>query len=209
LYVLDDTAGDAGSISSGWSLALTTDTPLRSFADLAVGMTSTPASLLVGGTLTNTIWVTNLGPATATGVMLTNKLSSGQQFVTSIGSMAENATTNVMLLITTSLAGNITNTASLGGNEADLNLANNSIQTSTSVVAPAPAKLTGSIVGGQFELVVNAQPGFVYAIQGSTNLTSWVSLSTNTASPGGTIKFTDTNAPNFKRRFYRAQHLVP
>ena len=79
----------------------------------------------------------------------------------------------------------------------------------SSVLTPAPAILSGSFVNGQFRLTVTAEPGLAYAIQISTNLTSWVSLVTNTASPGGTIKFTDTSSPTPQRRFYRTKRLIP
>ena len=61
LFVLDDTAGDAGLIAGGWSLNLTYVVPVNPYADLALGFSSTPASLFPGGNLTSTIWVTNLG----------------------------------------------------------------------------------------------------------------------------------------------------
>jgi uncharacterized repeat protein (TIGR01451 family) len=209
LFVLDDTAGDRGYISGGWSLSLMTAASLRPFADLAIGITSAPSSLYVGSALTSTIWVTNLGPAAATGIMVTNSLSSGQQVVTNIGSLAAGATAQVTMVLTQPVGGDIISTASVGGNEADLNLANNSAQTSTTVLVPAQAVLTGSIENGQFRLIVTAQPGFEYAIQASTNLTSWVSLSTNTASIGGTIKFTDTDSPSLGGRYYRTLRLAP
>ncbi len=209
LYVLDDATGDAGTIAGGWSLDLATASPLRAFTDLAVAMTSAPGSLLVGETLTSTVWVTNLGPTAATAVMLTNQLSSGQQVITNLGSLAVNASVQATLLMTPSLGGSITNTARVGWNEADLNLSNNSAQTVTAVIDPVPAMLTGSIVGGSFQLTVNAESGQAYVIEGSTNLVSWQSLSTNTVSPGGTIKYTDTNTPNFKQRFYRTQRVTP
>ena len=73
-----------------------------------------------------------------------------------------------------------------------------------------PATLSGSIVNGQFHLSITCQPGFTYAILTSTDLGgSWVSISTNTASAGGTIKFTDTNSPTFNLRFYRTMRLSP
>jgi uncharacterized repeat protein (TIGR01451 family) len=209
LFVMDDTAGDSGSIAGGWGLDLTTAIPLRSFADLAVGMTSAPGSVVVGHPLTITVWVTNLGPASATGVMLTNKLSSGEQVVTTLGSLAVNASTKVVLQMTPSLGGSITGTADVRGNEVDLNLFNNSAQTSTTVIIPTQATLTGSIVSNQFRLILTADPGYTYAILASTNLNSWVSIGTDTTSPGGTIKFTDTNSPSLTRRYYRAQRLAP
>ena len=42
----------------------------------------------------------------------------------------------------------------------------------------------------------------MYVIQASTNLTSWVSLST-TSSATGTFTFTDTTTPAPQQRFYR------
>jgi uncharacterized repeat protein (TIGR01451 family) len=209
LYVLDDAAGDAGLIANGWSLNLTTATPLSPLADLTITMASTPSSLFAGSAVTDTIWVTNLGPASATGVLVTNTLSSGEQVITNLGNLAVGAAAKVTFTLATSKSGNITNTASVGGNEVDMNPVNNSVQTTTAVALPAPAVLTGFIEYGLMRLNVTAQPGFVYAIQVSTNLASWVSLSTNTASAGGTIKYTDTNSPNQKQQFYRTQRLTP
>jgi len=209
LYVLDDAAGDAGFIAGGWSLNLTTANPLSPLADLAIAMTSTPSSLFAGSAVTNIIWVTNLGPASATGVLVTNTLSSGEQVITNLGTLTAGASARVTFTLATSKSGNITNTASVGGNEVDLNPGNNSAQTATAVALPAPAVLTGFIRNGVMRLSVTAQPDFVYAIQASTNLTSWVSLSTNTASAGGTIKYTDTDSPNYRQRFYRTQRLTP
>jgi subtilisin-like proprotein convertase family protein len=77
------------------------------------------------------------------------------------------------------------------------------------VVNPAPAQLSGSISNGEFQLIVAAQPGFTYVIESSTNLTSWLPLSTNTALPDGTIEFTDTSAPSLKERFYRTRQVTP
>ncbi len=209
LYVFDDAVGDAGNIAVGWSLDIASATMLRPLADLAIGMASAPGALFVGGTLTNSIWVTNLGPSSATGVVVTNQLSTGEQIVANIGSMAPNAVTNLTLFMVPALGGNIISTATVRGNETDLNLLNNTAQTTTVVTAPTEAILTGSMVGGNFHVDVAAQPGLTYAILASTNLAAWVPISTNTASPGGTIKFTDTNSPNYKGRYYRTQRLVP
>jgi hypothetical protein len=56
---------------------------------------------------------------------------------------------------------------------------------------------------------VTAQPNFTYVIEGSTNLASWLALDTNTASPRGTITFTDTNSSNINERYYRTRQLIP
>jgi uncharacterized repeat protein (TIGR01451 family) len=209
LYVLDDAVGDAGFIAGGWSLNLTTASALRPLADLAIGISSTPGSLFVGAALTNTIWVTNLGPASATGVAVTNKLSSGEQVITNLGGLAAGATAKMTVIITPAVVGNIISTASVWGNEVDLNPESNSAETTTTVVMPAPSILTGSLVDGQLRLTVTAEPGLEYAIQVSTDLTSWVFLSTNTASSGDTIKFTDPSSPDLNQRFYRTKRLIP
>jgi uncharacterized repeat protein (TIGR01451 family) len=81
--------------------------------------------------------------------------------------------------------------------------------TLATVVNVAPARLSGSVTNNGFHLILTAQPGFTYAIDSSANLTSWLALSTNTAPPGGTTEFTDTNAPSFNERFYRSRQLTP
>ncbi len=62
--------------------------------------------------------------------------------------------------------------------------------------------LSGSIVNGQFHLTVEAEPGFEYIVQASTNFTSWVSLSTNTNTTG-VFTFIDTTTPLLNSRYYR------
>lgn len=57
-----------------------------------------------------------------------------------------------------------------------------------------------------FHAQLNGLPGTNYIFQASTNLTDWVSLATNNASDGQVI-FSDTNAPAFPLRAYRAQQL--
>ena len=73
------------------------------------------------------------------------------------------------------------------------------------VYATAAASLatTKASSPGQFNVAVAGVSGFQYAVQASTNLTSWVSLQTNTAP----FNFTDTNAGKFKQRYYRTVYL--
>jgi uncharacterized repeat protein (TIGR01451 family) len=168
-----------------------------------------PASLFVGGTWVNTVSVTNLGPAAATGVMVTSALSSGGQVSTNLGTLAAGARATVTLRLEVPVEGSITNTTTVAGNEVDTNPANNSARIVTTVISPISATLSGSVSDGAFQLIVNAQPDFTYVIEGSTNLVSWQPLSTNTASSSGTIKFTDTASPNLHQRFYRTRQLSP
>jgi hypothetical protein len=99
-----------------------------------------------------------------------------------------------------SLAGSLLNSVNVTANEEDLVPANNSAQATTTVTVPAT--LSGSFSGGYFQLTVTGQPNTPYVVQASTNLTSWVSLSTNTSATG-TFTFIDTATPAPQLRFYR------
>lgn len=217
LYVYDDTAADSGIIASGWSLSLSNLVTVGPVMDLAVSM-AVPAALNVGDALTNTITIANPGPDSATGVMLTNTLPVGVTFVSaslsqgnltgtggghvtcSLGSLAAGGSATVIIVTVPSVTGSLINAVNVVGSEEDLNPANNSAQAKTSV--SSPATLSGFFSDGQFHLTVTGQPNVVYVVQASTNLTSWVSLSTNT-SPTGTFTFIDTTTPAPQQRFYR------
>ena len=217
LYVFDDTVGDAGSIVSGWSLSLSTVVTVGPVNDLAVGLV-VPAAVDVGGTLTNTITLTNSGPDSATGVVLTNLLPAGASFVSAslsqgsvtsagggrvtcnLGSLAAGSAAQVIILTTPSTAGSLVNSVNVTANEEDLAPANNSAQGTTT--AYGPATLSGAFAGSHFRLTVTARPNYVYDIQGSTNLASWVTLGT-TNNTTGTFNFTDTTTPAPRQRYYR------
>src|SRR5581483_6815624 len=64
------------------------------------------------------------------------------------------------------------------------------------------------VKGGAFTLTLTGEPGQLYVIMASTNLTTWTPVITNAASLAGTLQFSDTNAANFHHRYYRA-YLVP
>jgi hypothetical protein len=71
--------------------------------------------------------------------------------------------------------------------------------TSPSFTLGSPERMAnGFLLGTLF-----GESGRNYTIQTSTNLTSWVDLLTVTPG-GGNVQFTDTNAPVFPWRFYRA-----
>ena len=59
--------------------------------------------------------------------------------------------------------------------------------------------------GLRFQLDLEADPA-QYAIEASTNMTTWISL-TNVANTNGTVQFTDGNSTNLPHRFYRARRL--
>jgi autotransporter-associated beta strand protein len=59
---------------------------------------------------------------------------------------------------------------------------------------PVSGQMTGSltITGGAAALSFQAIPGYSYVIERSTDMTSWVDISTNAAASNGAINFTDT-----------------
>ena len=65
--------------------------------------------------------------------------------------------------------------------------------TNTIILTNRLIKLSGTGASGQ-----------PIIIQASTNLTQWLDLTTNSVT-GGIFSFTDSNAPSFTRRFYRAK----
>jgi uncharacterized repeat protein (TIGR01451 family) len=139
LYVLDDSNGDSGKIYSGWSLAITTVTPVNPVADLAITGSVSTNQVLIGDTVTYSYTVANNGPADASAVLFSNTLPSGvafisstatgvtsdQTFVANLGSLAVGSeiTLNIQGRVTTS--GVFTSEAFVASSEIDLGMANN------------------------------------------------------------------------------------
>ena len=70
------------------------------------------------------------------------------------------------------------------------------------VVTGSPFVSGGTMASGSgFSLNTIYDATNSYRIQASTNLTTWVNLTTNAS--GGALNFTDTGAINMNRRFYR------
>jgi len=116
--------------------AVTTITPAP-VADLAVGISDTPDPLFAGSNLTYTIQVTNLGPLTASGAVLTDNLPPSLGFVSvvstigscnvtansvscNLGDMAAGTRAIVTLVARTLVAGQITNKVTATSGTADL-----------------------------------------------------------------------------------------
>ena len=69
---------------------------------------------------------------------------------------------------------------------------------------PPPHFVSGFYLGaGGFTFTFSGQSSQNYALQVSTNLTTWTNLVV-TNSVSGTIQYTDTHTAGFKARFYRA-----
>jgi hypothetical protein len=69
---------------------------------------------------------------------------------------------------------------------------------------PAPLRFVQPMYysNGVMYLTLQVTPNFTYAVQASTNLVNWVTI-TNVTSPTSPILISDPQAPNYPRRFYR------
>jgi uncharacterized repeat protein (TIGR01451 family) len=227
LYVVDDAAGDAGAIGGGWSLTIETISAVNPVADLAVTLSDAPDPLYVGSGLDYTIVVTNLGPAAASGVTVTNILPAGMSYISAsasqgsvgavgqlvtadLGGLAVGGAATVTIHVAAAIGGVHVNTVGVFGNESDLNPANNIAQTATTVNVPLPARFDDVVLtNGQLQATLSGEPGLTYIVEGSTNLLDWTPVATNTLPGSGTAKFNDTGASAFGQRFYRAVRLIP
>jgi uncharacterized repeat protein (TIGR01451 family) len=150
LYVFDDELVDVGSMGGGWSVALTTLTPI---ADLAVAQTPIPNPVGVGSNLTFNVTVSNLGPAGADGVSLTDTLPAGMTFVSAtpsqgscgeslgvvtcaLGSIAANGSATVAIVVIPTAVGAGNNLATVTAPTLDLVTANNSSSAGVTVLDP-------------------------------------------------------------------------
>ncbi|HEY6168232.1 MAG TPA: DUF11 domain-containing protein, partial [Verrucomicrobiae bacterium] len=153
LFIVDDFNGDGGSVAGGWSLSLTTISPVNQIADLALSGVGVPNPALVGSSLTYTFTVTNVGPNAATSVAFTNVVpagatllaasssqgsttTNGNTVIASLGSIIAGSVATVTVTVTPTAAGSLINTASVGASENDLNPANNSASITTTVNLP-------------------------------------------------------------------------
>ncbi|MBA2732140.1 MAG: PQQ-dependent sugar dehydrogenase, partial [Acidobacteria bacterium] len=126
-------------------------------ADLSLTKTGSPNPAAVGTNLSYRIIVTNNGPAAATNINVADTLPANVTFVSSsttqgscsgtgtincsIGSLANGASAVVTIIVTPTVAGQITNTASVTGAEADPDASNNSAIASTIIDPQVAAPL--------------------------------------------------------------------
>jgi uncharacterized repeat protein (TIGR01451 family) len=221
LYVVDDTAGDSGSIAS-WRLAIDTVVPPGPSADLALSVADAPDPVVAGNPLVYTLVVSNAGPSGATNVVLTNRLAGSVEFVSALpsqgsaahasglvtadlGLLSTGATATVTLTVNPLRAGTITNFAGVAAAVTDPVADNNAVVSLTTVSAAPPSVFALAVpTNGGFRLALTGQPGLLYVIDGSTNLVDWVPLVTNKP-VGGQLIFNDTNTAANPIRFYRAR----
>lgn len=111
-------------------------------ADLAIAKTVSRNPVMVGNRFSYELTATNNGPSPGIGVIVTDALPAGINFVSAtssqgvcsnnagtlicnVGNLAVRASATIMLTVSATTAGSITNAASVKGNDADSNPANN------------------------------------------------------------------------------------
>jgi uncharacterized repeat protein (TIGR01451 family) len=222
LYVFDHSVGDAGSIQGGWGLSITTVQPLNPVLNLIVTLGATPNPVLVGSALTYTFTVTNLGPAAASSVVLSGNLPaasttvssastagtpnvSGHTLTLNVPSLAAGAGFSGTVRVSPSAAGTASASVMVSSAQTDLDPVSNQAQVSTAVSSPAAPRLTiVPAAAARFEITITAEPGQVYAVQSSTNLVNWTTVTSGTATSAGILKYTATNTPAVTQRYFKA-----
>lgn len=132
----------------------TTTTAVGASADLGITKTDSPDPVLVGDALTYVITVKNSGPSSASNVTVVDSIPSGTSFESALpsqgscsgtstvscnlGTIASGDSATVTIVVRPSVAGTITNMATVSATEGDPNTANNSA-TATTVVDSAKA----------------------------------------------------------------------
>jgi uncharacterized repeat protein (TIGR01451 family) len=145
LFVYDDEPEGGGWID-GWNLTIST---LETMANLAVSVTDAPDPALHGETITYIATVTNIGPAGATGVRLTNHAPAGLEIISysatrgicanaggvifcDMGAMPVGGMEQLTVQARAVTGGTYTNRVSAGSDQLDTQPANNSaLQTTT------------------------------------------------------------------------------
>ena len=139
----------------------TQSTTVNSATDLALTKTDSPDPVIAENNLTYSINVSNNGPDDSTGVVVTDTLAAEVTFVSAtpsqgscsessgtvtcnLGDLANGTTASITIVVTTTAAGVIANSAIVTGNEIDPNNTNDSASTSTSVVVPGTLQFSAA-----------------------------------------------------------------
>ena len=192
-------------------------------SDLAVSKVASPDPVNVGGNVTYTITVTNLGPGAAVGATLTDVLPAGLSFVSvttsqGLGGNSGNSVTanlgpipalgfaTVTIVATATNAGLITNAVAVANSGLETALANNSATVVTTVNADSsqqPIVNVSYSSGSGFSGAIQTQNGITYIVQYKDDLSaaSWSPLTTFIGD--GMVKTFNDPAPGVPMRFYR------
>jgi glucuronoarabinoxylan endo-1,4-beta-xylanase len=224
LFMQDDKPINSGYVSNGWILSLTLADVVGTAGDLQVLINPSNASALVGQSVALSVSVTNYGPSISTNVTVLNTLPAGAVLVSSgatqgtvseqgatlvwnVGALAANTGAGLSLIVQSTVGGSLVDSASVQAGTPDPNPDDDSAQ-ATINAAVANVTLVPTLVGGHSLQIGVPGPigaGVTVIIQANSNLisTNWLNIYTGTPP----FNFTDPDASNYVRRFYRAQIL--
>jgi uncharacterized repeat protein (TIGR01451 family) len=184
------------------SQGLGTITDDEVFPDLSLTNADSPNVVAAGENITYTLTVRNLGFDTATQIGLVDPLPASTTFVSAstsqgtcggtstvvcnLGSLPPDGAATVTIVARASRAGTVTNTATVDGNEADPNLANNSASAQTTVTPSADGcTIVGS--GGNDQLTGTAGQDVICGLGGSDTLAGLGSADTIRGGDGNDV----------------------
>ena len=188
-------------------------------ADLSITATDVPDPVFIRSNLVYTITITNPGPVTALNVHLTNMLpnsvgllaastsvgtlaTNSNPIIGTLGDMANQSSATIVLTVVPGAIGTINNTASVGSDTVDPNLANNFV-TSSTVVWPLPFLSITNLMSNDLVRVSWPAPLSSFTLLSSTNLSTnvWILDTTSRTTSGTNVSVIETNIGGLK--FYR------
>jgi uncharacterized repeat protein (TIGR01451 family) len=161
LFIIDDTPINSGIISNGWILNLVTAALVPSAADLAIGLTSSAATVIDNSNVSYSVSVTNFGPSASAAIVISDPIPAGMTFVSSspaqgaptngvltlsISGLAKDASTNVTIVLQPNVLGSLTNTVSVSAATTDPNPDDNTASAVINSAVPS-ADLSLSLAG--------------------------------------------------------------
>jgi uncharacterized repeat protein (TIGR01451 family)/uncharacterized delta-60 repeat protein len=193
-------------------------------ADLALALVDEPDPVAVGSSLIYTLTVSNLGPATAVNVKLTNTLPASVNFVSAtppdysrtgntvifnnLGNIGSGTETTVTIVVQPTAAGEITDTATVGSLITDALKANNTASVKT--VVGGGVKLTVARSGNNFVMSWPASAAN-YVLESANTLNTpitWSQVTTPPAQLVGDQKVVTVGTTNASR-FFRLRATGP
>ncbi len=195
-------------------------TLVQAQVDLTITKTDAADPVTAGGQLTYTLVVTNNGPSSATGVVVTDTLPTALTFVSgsstsgtvshasqvvtaAVGNLAsgQSATITLVAQVDQQFSGTITNTASVTGNETESNTNNNTAQQPT-VINELLSSIAGSVYvdsdnDGQKDTGEQPISGVVIVLAGTDSQGTAVQLQTTTGTDG-TFSFANLRRGTYK-----------
>jgi uncharacterized delta-60 repeat protein/uncharacterized repeat protein (TIGR01451 family) len=164
--VITNTAGvttGTSDLNPDDDIAAAAVTVVSPTADLALGLAGAPDPVWAGNDLTYTITVSNLGPATATGLVAYDALPPTVNFIsaspdsytfdgqlvtfTNLGNLLSGAQTSLTIVVQPTAAGTVTDAASCYSDIVDTHKANNtaSVKTIVQVLAITVSRVSGGL----------------------------------------------------------------